>query len=368
MKAYVVNFNGILDGVIAKLSALDELADGPHEADVFVLWQDIRGQMAELCEIAQKHLGKPVVVVQHGRGATRDYSPPNSFSLQADHICVWGEADRARMLRAGVNERRITVTGCPLFSRLKPRVQPPQREGVNILFAPVISSKEEPENILVYATLKKWECDRLIEGVYANFEKMKQAWATEENNFRRLRLADGSLEDRLWQKRVIPTLPRSVTYARGLLNVKLTGVHDLHQYMAPVVATSPDAPNHVAVTAELLANTDVLVCLEEGTMQLMAHALDIPVILADIFKYGDYGGVKDYDRVEKIKTPAVYCTTKLEKLPSLLDHALKNPKELRKARIRACEQEGGAHLGDADANIIAAVRGLVRAPAEAAAV
>lgn len=365
MKAYVVNFNGVLDGVLASLRQSGEVTDSPHDADVFVLWQDVRGAPLELARIAKEHLGKPVVVVQHGRGATRDYGAPNAFPLLADHICVWGEAEKARLVSFAIHPDKITVTGCPLFSRLRPRIPRQKRDGTNVLFVPIIAEHEEPENLLVFATLKKWEQDRFIESLYEKFPKLKESWATEENNYRRKQRPDGTFENVLWQKRIINGLPRGVTYDRGLINVKLTGVHDLPQYMAPVVATRPDDPRHVDVTAELLANTDAMVCLEEGTMQLLASALDIPIIRADIFKYGMYGGI-DYSGIEMIRTNACYGTNKLDKIPGLLSHALSHPEELRKARIKVCEHEGGAHLGNADANIIAAVRRVAESKEPAA--
>lgn len=323
--------------------------DNYHEADVFLLWQDVRGECAELARIAKEQLGKPVVVYQHGRGATRDYGPPNNFTLTADRILVWGETERLRLLRYGVEAFRISVVGCPLFSHLKPKNS--RRDGKNILFVPVIANKEEPENLLVHAELKKWEASRLQENIYENFNQLKKAWATENTIVR----PNAKGENVVWKKEVIPTIPRGALYKRGLVNCKLTSVHDMHQYQSPLAVTSQGAHNHMEVTADLLANTDVMVCLEEGTMQLLACALDIPVIYVDIFKYGTYGGTQNYDRVEKICTPAVYHTTELSKVGRLLDRALANPAELRRQRIAVCESDGGAHLGDAVDNVINAL-------------
>lgn len=357
MKIYCVNYNNVLDGIIPILKEKGQWTDNYHLADVFLIWQDVRGECKELADVVQNHLGKPVIVMQHGRGAVRDYGPPNKFPLTADKILVWGPAEKRRLLSYGIAENRIEVVGCPLIPLLKPPNN--ERKGKNVVFCPVITQKEEPENILVYATLKKWESEKLIENIYELFPKMKKAWAVEENQFRTVKLPDGTTENRLWGKQINPTLPRYVTYAKGLLNIKLTGIHDFYQYHAPIVHTEQGSEDHMQATIDLLRNTDVLVCLEEGTMQGLACALDIPVILVDIFTYGTYGGTQDYDRVEKINTPAVYRTNKIEKIGALIDNALEHKEELRKQRIKVCEDEFGANLGAINDNIIRAIERAV---------
>lgn len=355
MKVFVENYNGIFDGIVDSLSESGELTTNYHEADVFLLWQDVRGTCLQLARIAKNHLGKPVVVMQHGRGATRDYCQPNNFELLADKILVWGQAEAVRLSKYG---NRVEVVGCPLFKHLRPKEA---RQGVNVLYVPVIAEKEEPENILVYAALKRWESEKLIDCVYENFSRMKQGWATQEMDVKIVQKPDGTTEEKVWRKEIVPRIHRNVTYGKGLVNVKLTGVHDNFQYMSPLAITQQNSDNHIATTVELLRNTDVMVCLEEGTMQLLACALDIPVIVADVFKYGNYGGVANYDSIEKISTAACYRTNKIEKIGTLIDAALKNPAELRRQRITVCEKEGGAHLGDADENAIKAIRSVTEA-------
>lgn len=351
-KVYILNYNNILDDVIAHYSKTGQLTDNYHKADIFVVWNDVRGSCLEFARIVKEHLNKPLVVMQHGRGAVRDYGQPNKFELLADKILVWGQTEKDRLLKYGYLDSRIDVVGCPIFPRLKPKVK---RQGINVLFTPVIAMKEEPENILAYAALKKWECNKLIENIYENFDGLKKAWATETTTVKPYKFPDGTEENRVWKKEVVRKLPRNVTYAKGLLNTKITGVHDMHQYLTPIIASNQNEPDHISATVDLLSNIDVMVCLEEGTMQLLACAMDIPIIHVDIFNYKNYGGVENYDSVEKILTPACYRTNKIEKIGNLVDHALKNPVELRKSRIKVCEQEGGAHLGDLTANAIKSI-------------
>ncbi len=349
MKVFCANYNGLLDETIAALKARGEFTDNYHEASHFLLWQDVRGDLKTLAGIAREQLGKPVFVLQHGRGATRDYCPPNSFPLKADKILVWGETERDRLLRGGIADSRIEVVGCPLFKYLKPRAK--DRQGINILYAPVISSKEEPENLLVHAELKKWEANNLQKYLYDNFANLKRSWATKNITMREG--PDG--QQTVWSEEILHTIPRGALYSNGLVNVKLTPVHDMYQYQSPLVVTQQHDSNHLETTADLLSNTDVMVCLEEGTMQLLACALDIPVIFVDIFKYGTYGGCENYDSIEKIDTKAVYTVRDLTKLGKTIDQALGNRAELRKHRISVCEADGGIHLGDTTNNIIRAM-------------
>ena len=350
-KVYVVNYNGILSDVMIHYARTGQLTDNYHEASVFLTWQDVRGELNEVAKIMQR-LGKTVIVYQHGRGATRDYGPPNSFPLTADKIMVWGETERLRLLRYGIPDERIVVVGCTLLSALRPRTK---RDGINILLAPVISMKEEPENVMVYAKLKEWESQKLFGFLTDNYAKLKTGWAQQINHMKVYEKPDGTPEHRLFRQEYIPTIPRNVTYSRGLVNTKLTGIHDMHQYMTPLIVTNQAQPNHIETTAELLSNTDAMVCLEEGTMQLLACALDIPVILVDIFKYGTYGGVQDYDRVEKIATEAVYRIADVGALGRTLDHALAHPAERRKHRIATVEAEGAPQLGNASEQIVKVV-------------
>lgn len=344
MNVFLDNWNGVLDMTEDKLRETGRLTDSPHLADIFLLWQDVRGPQRQLARIVKYQLKKPLVVMQHGRGAVRDYGPPNNFELLADKILVWGETDKSRLLRYGISQDRILVVGCPIFQRLRPKDA--ERKGKNVLFVPVISTKEEPENILVYAALKRWESEQLIKTVVKRFNDLKRAWAWQHDDIREVTLPDNTKEQRLWKRSIMPKLPRWLTYETGLVNAKLSGVHDQFQYQCPQLTTHQNSPNLIDDLVGLLSNIDVMVCLEEGTMQLLAAKMGIPVIVVDIFRYENYGGCKDYDVVEKIRTNACYLTKDLSKLSRMLDHALKYPNELSKCQKSVCELEGGVEHAD----------------------
>ena len=89
MKAYAADFNNIL----RDLKSMVNLEPDPRKADVIILWQDVRGAYSEIARINSLYDKKPVIVVQHGRGAMRDYNEPNNFPMHADKVCVWGEKE-----------------------------------------------------------------------------------------------------------------------------------------------------------------------------------------------------------------------------------------------------------------------------------
>lgn len=335
MQIAIRNYNGLLDGFIEFVKTKDQYTENFYKADCLVTWQDVRGPEKELVEFFKKRLEKPVVVVEHGRGATRDYCEPNKFPFISDLLCVWGPSSVRRLSKVGFPMDRAVVTGSPLMTRILPRNT--KREGINVLMCPVISTKEEPENIILYAKMKEWESQKLINNIYDNYEAMKKAWAFQDEQYKEVVLPDGKVEKRLWSNDIVPTLPRYITYGKGFVHVKNTDLHDSNQYLAPVIKSSQ---KEIGVVFELLQNIDLVVCMDESTLPLIATAMGIPVVVCDIFKWGDYGGCKDYDRIEKIHSPAAfYCD--LNKLPKTMDKALSSVKERQNAMILTVNDEMG---------------------------
>src|SRR5437868_6673705 len=154
MKWAIADYNGILTDLKEKVK--DKLSS-PREADVMVTWQDCAGSYRDLFE-AFKQTGyqKPVYCVQHGRGSTLDYGAPNNWPLLADKYLCWGDSDVRRLSSLGYAEKAIKV-GCPLNTKIKSKV--PHKEKV-VLFVPVNTGKEEPENIAVYYELLKIKYDK----------------------------------------------------------------------------------------------------------------------------------------------------------------------------------------------------------------
>jgi hypothetical protein len=333
-KIYIRDFNGVLAPVKEKF----DLTEEPREADAFVLWQDIRGDMLELCKINQEYMKKPVVVVQHGRGATNDYLPPNKFPMLADKYCCWGTKEKERLDRAGYGDRAV-ITGSPLVSYLKPK-EP--HDGKNIVFVPVITSHEEPDNVITYWELKKIELSKASGVLKKNYDNLRQDWHSW------LVESTSGTEN---------SIPYHVLNKDWRLIAKITSVHDKKLYLGDVVPTVQINKTHITDCIHLISLVDCVVGLEEGTFQLLAMAMGVPCVMVDGFKYREYGGV-DYSSVEMIKTDGAR-RVELAKLEETIDEQLANPDSLKSQREQIVKDEFWDGVSDPIENIVNVVKGVL---------
>lgn len=331
MILYLRDFNNILLPLKEKF----ELTENPRNADAFVLWQDVRGDMAELCRINKEYLHKPVIVVQHGRGATNDYLLPNKFSLLADKICVWGQSEFDRLKRAGYEDKAV-ITGSPLVPYLKPKKE---HDGKNIVFVPIITSHEEPDNINIYWHLKNIELNKSRQKLMKNYDALRNewnAWIVEPTS-----ATDGSIPYYNFNK-------------EWRLLAKITSVHDKRLYLGDVVHTQQINKTHIEDCTNLMSMIDCVVGVEEGTFQLLAMAMGIPCVMVDGFRYREYGGI-DYSSVEMIRTDACRRSD-LKDIEKTIDDALANPKDLQEERQKVVRNEFWDGKSDPIENIIKVIK------------
>jgi len=336
IKVYLENWNNVMN--FLKLREEIELTNDVRECDCIVLWQDVRTYLAELCKINKEYLHKPVVVIQHGRGAGNDYLPPNSFPMWADKFCCWGTKEYNRLLNAGFDKNRLVITGSPLVPFIKPRQK---HDGKNIVFTPIITTHEEPDNINVYWHLKQIELKKASERLMSCYDKLRNSWNA-------------------WE--VEPTSPTDGVIPYHIFNknwrvvAKLTYIHDKKLYNGDVVQTAQQNKNPVADTIERLSLVDCNVGIEEGTFQLLAMAMGIPVVMVEGFSYKDLGGI-DYSNVDMIKTKATR-RVKLSELEKTIDEELANPDALKEERERVLKDEFWDGVCDPIQNIIDVIKEL----------
>lgn len=308
MKAYVADFNNVL----LELSNRVKLVEDVRDADVIITWQDVRGAMKTLAETNLSYMKKPLVVVQHGRGATRDYLEPNNFPLIADKICVWGQAEADRMKKAGYSDKTV-ITGSPLtfYTRnAEPSGEDAKKNNI-ILFMPVITSKEEPDNLIAFYKLKQIEYEYAQKRMQKYYKELKTLWkswqvdetcATESN------------------------IPYDIFRQDFFLMSKITTIHDKQLYHGPVVQSTVTHSTHLENLIKLIVNSSCIIGLEEGTAQLIAAYFGVPCVIVNGFEYGEYGGVKDY-KPGIIKTNATaFCD--LENIEKTIFNEINN-KNLR---------------------------------------
>ena len=265
------------------------------EAEKVVLWQDVMGVGRGEAKLA--HLkGKPVIQILHGRRGYTQYGFPWKKEMISDKICVWGKTDVETLTRFGIPPEKIVITGTTVFSHLKPRIK---HEGTNVVFSP-----------------DHWDTD-------------------------------------------IPENDKVVEVLRGMKGVKITTkimeAHDIKKYDNPVVSHR-DRPNHLDICAEVLSKADLLVAISEGTFELMAQILNIPVIIANLFTPRPCNGDYKYLQWKLPFSQAVKKEPDIKKLESVIRQQLKNPDELREQRRSAALDDAGIEIKDPLQRIVGVIK------------
>jgi len=212
-RIFLTNRGSVMDNILPYF-----FTTGIKKADIAVMFQDVVGDgLKYATEIRSR--GIPLIVVQHGRGAVRDYLPPKNLPLLADKLCVWGTRDHEMMLEAGFSKDRIALTGCPIFDGLSKTKKP--HKGINILFTPS-HSEESKGNEDVLKML------RSIKGI-------------------------------------------------NILS-KILRVHDHRIYGKNAIVSRSFDPDHMKKCLKAVRMADILVSNEPGTIELIAMYLEVPVI------------------------------------------------------------------------------------------
>jgi len=337
IKIYLEDYNNVMTSL--KTGEEFEIVKDARDCDCIVLWQDVRGYLLELCKINKEHLHKPLVIIQHGRAATNDYLPPNNFPMYADKFCCWGIKEYERLERAGYVDRAV-ITGSPLVPYLKPKEQ---HDGKNIVFCPIITSHEEPDNINTYWKLKQIELKKSSQKLMKSYDKLRDGWHA-------------------WNVEPTSATEGSVPYynfnKEWRLIAKITYLHDKRLYVGDVVQTLQNNKTHVEDCIKLLSLSDCVVGLEEGTFQLLAMAMGIPCVMVDGFKYREFGGI-DYSTVDMVKTKSVR-RVELSELEKTIDEELANPDALKEEREKVLKDEFWDGVSDPIQNIIDVIKGVTQ--------
>jgi hypothetical protein len=297
VKIYTASYNGILDEYKNQVTYAS-----PLDADAIVTWQDCSGSPSRLIEMSRKFFPKPVYTMQHGRRASRDYDAPLNRPFQSDKFLCWGKWDYDNMVRMGLPAE---IVGCPLTPLIRGKVR---HEEKIILFIPVNTGKEEPDNIRVYNELLKMKLDKVTAGLTANYDKLRDQWNSED-------------------------LTRHTLADNFTIITKVLPWHDHKFYSEGVIKGFQDSARNNQSLFELLRNVDLVVGLDEGTSELFAIAHDVPVIVVDGFEYRWKEG-----KTQIPHTPGMaHC--KLDELQSAIEYTLMYPDQLKEQRLMTAENE-----------------------------
>lgn len=259
-----------------------EVVNKIEDADRVLLWNDVLPVERGIVNLARS-LGKKTIVLQHGRKGTSRYYPPFSEPIQADKLLVWGEFDKNSLLEVGQEEKRIVIVGSPVISHLKEKKEHKEK---NLVFVPEHWDRPVEENQLVRKKLKKLKGINIV--------------------------------------------------------TKIIEVHDPKEFDNPIQSNRSD-DNHLDVCADVLSTADIVVSVYEGTFELMAQAMDIPVVVMSDWAPKAFNG--DIRHTEARRFYSSACkTTSLKNLIATIKHQLKNPDELKEERKQAAIMEGGYGL------------------------
>ena len=280
MKYYLTDHNRVLADVREALG--DQVVGTPAEADKVILWQDVMSMSLAIAKNA-KRKKKPVILMQHGRWGTGQYYHPFFQECLADHVCVWGQQVKDRMMGVGIKGKRIHITGSTIFRHLEPKRYHGKR---NVVFTP-----------------EHWDCD--VQENHDTYKELKK----------------------------IPNIN---------LIVKTVNKYDEDNY-ENVIWTNRDGEGHLKKCIEVLSTADVVVGVMEGTFELLAQMMDIPVIISDIWEPKSFRGDDNYKLYKRMKSNAAKYVP-LNKLQLEVSRQMQSPDELKLERQKVAVNEGGINI------------------------
>jgi hypothetical protein len=274
-----------------------------NKPDVVLMWNDILPDYQMICKASAVH-GIPTFVVQHGRGAARDYHLGSS--PVATGIFVWGTNDETLALSGGWKREQVYRVGFPGFVQRPPKAE----EKGTVVFDAVHWDDVIDENVEAWNALRKI-------GPIKPIAKLLRAQGPN---------------------------------------------HDPSRFPGLNLMTDQIEPGHLRKTYELISKASAVVCLIEGTLELLAYSLDVPVIHLNTLKPRQLLG-RDQDedgyKPSKGAEPAT-----LETLEAKVLEALEHPEKRRKERREVLLEEGGDPETDTPySSIVRIINSIVKARA-----
>lgn len=239
--AVLYNFNDILTPLY---STFDQRMptdivekDAKKKPDCVITWTDYTPDM-KMITISALQQGIPTFMVQHGRRAMRDYwlniTEPST-------VCtfVWGKQDYLDAIHGGWHKYRVYRVGAPWFA-----------------YRP---EKQEEKGTVIF-DVPHWNEDiKEAHGVWKELQKIKGI--------------------------------------RPIAKLIQPSHQDRNHYEGEQLLTYRGEPGHIQATYNLLSRASAVVTMMDGTLELMAHSLGVPVIHVKGFKHrkleGTWQGVED---------------------------------------------------------------------------
>lgn len=287
MKVAVLNWNA----VVPDLKEYFEVIGGEDflEADAIIATHDSNSTQASMAMTAREY-GIPVFILQHGRFAASDYCY-NGRNPLGDYFLAWGDADVDMAIRGGWKKEQVIKVGAPpLMDWVKPKP-----DGKTVVFVPAhIEALQSKNAANDNEALRTWERIRKINGI------------------------------------------------RPIIKL-LAGEHPEELIHGEKFVTNRSEAGHIKKTYNwLLKRASCVVSQAEGTFELLAYSMDIPVVRMNPY-------TNDY---HEWSTAADVCGEGLE---NAIKRALAHPEYNREKRQEIVEKEGGGLPCKAIQNIVGAI-------------
>ncbi|OFW54466.1 MAG: hypothetical protein A2163_07165 [Actinobacteria bacterium RBG_13_35_12] len=253
--------------------------------DKVVIWHEGKQGGEEIVKEFHNQ-GKKVILLQHGYKGLCGNHEPEVYELKSDAVCVWGEKMKDRINNLS-DKSKIFITGCWLNELILPRVK---QEGINIVYFPAHFKTELDENILTAIELKK--------------------------------------------------LNASVVS-------KILSCHKAEFYPTPIISDR-SKKYHLSTVLQLLSVADLVVGTFEGTPEMLAQVMDIPVVISNIWRSQDKMSVavgeKVWDFYHRDIDKGCAVVKGLKDLNKTILQELKNPQRLSKERKEVAINEAGVNI------------------------
>lgn len=218
------NYNAVIPDLYKYFRIYD--FDKIDDADAILVWNEVLGN----CQIAALYGEKnsiPTYIVQHGI-MWGDSSPTeleqHKVKTTGARYFAWSQYSKDKFIRSGVKEEDITITGAPIFRDIVPRLP---MSGNKVLFAPTHHCLD-----------------------HVNVSKQSKT---------------------IWDK--ISSMDWITPYIK-----LLSAEHDDDKYPGNKIYSNRYAGHHSKNVYQTLNQVDLIVTQDEGTLNLFAYSLDIPVV------------------------------------------------------------------------------------------
>lgn len=265
-------------------------------ADGILLAHEASCEQGAVAEAA-RHYGIPTFTLQHGRHAMSDYVC-NEKKPKSDYVLVWGRHDADMAVKGGWPRNAVVEVGCPLFDEWVH----PEPDGKTVVFAPAHVEALDSRN-------------------QANDRERARIWAI-----------------LLGVKGIHPIIKL------------LGGEHTFADIPGEKVVTVRGEKGHVKRIYELLKHTSCVVSQAEGTFELLAYSMNIPVIKINN-EYNLHDGSWNHSAARKILD---IC-----ELEAAVREALEKPEIGSEARREKTLSDGGVVLTNAAKRIRETIKGLM---------